>query len=679
VKRRLARSALALAALALACATPPWGTRPVTVEEQRAYDAAMTQAESDPAAARAALEAFVATWPDGPLVDDAELALGEIARRGGDPETALLHYYRVTTGHPGGDRADEARVRIAEIERDRGNPDAARKILGRVKLSRLSEKDARSAYRVLADVAPDPVARLRWLSVLRAEVSETEVDAIDVEIDAVLASLDAGDLERAARQVGDREPAARVQLARAERALDANDLETARDALERAGKLPLSPRHAQRLAAVSERLRMREEGPTDVSQLPTFAAVMRRPLPETRSASGTLGVVLPLTGPFARFGEESLHGILLAAGIFDQAAGDGGPRVQVIVRDSRGSPEGAAAAVRSLAEDSEVSAIVGPLLSAECEAAASVAQRERVSLLTLTAHEEIAHERSHVFRLRTRPLEDVQLIVDRARSLGAERFAILYRDDAYGRGLRSLFWDTVEDSGGQVVGVASYDPKATDFKEPIRRLVGYVLLDDEEKKLIGRREAMLERARRLPAEEALVMRQRARELTRSDGKPIPPIVDFDALFIPGIYENVVLIAPQLAFHDVTRTRLLGADGWYHEDLVRLAGDHLEGAIFAANFYPESPVPYVKSFTERFAATFDRQPGLFAAQAYDAANLVLVQLAKGFDDRQAMRDGVLSTEAYPGVSGVLTMRSDGNAHKRPFLLGVERGHVVHYDD
>jgi len=45
----------------------------------------------------------------------------------------------------------------------------------------------------------------------------------------------------------------------------------------------------------------------------------------------------------------------------------------------------------------------------------------------------------------------------------------------------------------------------------------------------------------------------------------------------------------------------------------------------------------------------------------------------------MRDGVLATEAYPGVSGVLTMRSDGNAQKRPFLLGVERGHVVHYDE
>jgi hypothetical protein len=45
----------------------------------------------------------------------------------------------------------------------------------------------------------------------------------------------------------------------------------------------------------------------------------------------------------------------------------------------------------------------------------------------------------------------------------------------------------------------------------------------------------------------------------------------------------------------------------------------------------------------------------------------------------VRDGVVSTEAYPGVSGVITMRADGNAHKRPYLLGIEKGHVIEYTD
>jgi hypothetical protein len=65
-------------------------------------------------------------------------------------------------------------------------------------------------------------------------------------------------------------------------------------------------------------------------------------------------------------------------------------------------------------------------------------------------------------------------------------------------------------------------------------------------------------------------------------------------------------------------------------------------------------------------------------SFDAANLVLVQLARGRDSRDSVRKGVLDVDAYPGVSGVLSMRRDGNAKKRPFLLGVERGHVVGFD-
>ncbi|HEY5659053.1 MAG TPA: ABC transporter substrate-binding protein, partial [Myxococcota bacterium] len=175
------------------------------------------------------------------------------------------------------------------------------------------------------------------------------------------------------------------------------------------------------------------------------------------------------------------------------------------------------------------------------------------------------------------------------------------------------------------------------------------------------------------------LRQRASELTAGDGSLLPPIVDFDALYIPESYENVVLIAPQLAFHEVTGARLLGTDGWYHEDLVRLGREHVNGALFTANFYPESHVPYVREFTARFEETFGRPPGMFAAQAYDATDLVLAQLARGRQRRESVRKGILGVDAFPGVSGVIAMGADGNAHKRPYLLGVTRGRVLQYDD
>jgi ABC-type branched-subunit amino acid transport system substrate-binding protein len=323
-----------------------------------------------------------------------------------------------------------------------------------------------------------------------------------------------------------------------------------------------------------------------------------------------------------------------------------------------------------------VVAIVGPLLAGECEAAAAAAEAAGVPLLTLTGRTEIARERPHVFRLRTTPGEEVRDLVDHAmRGLGALSFAILYPRDAYGRGLRSLFWDAVEERGGEIVAVAAYDPEATDFAEPIRRLVGYVLLSEEEEELLEEREAMRRDARRLPPEEALALRGEAMAMTGPDGEPLPPIVDFDALFIPESHEKVVLLAPQLAFHEATGARLLGTSDWYDPELVSIARHHVEGAIFAAHFFPESPLPFVQHFAERFQSAFATAPDAFGAQGFDAANLVLVQLARQRNSREDLREGMLSTRAYPGVTGVLSILADGNAHKRPFLLGVERGRII----
>jgi len=51
----------------------------------------------------------------------------------------------------------------------------------------------------------------------------------------------------------------------------------------------------------------------DAGELPTFAEAASQALPSTEGATGTLGLILPLSGRFASYGEESLRGALLAA------------------------------------------------------------------------------------------------------------------------------------------------------------------------------------------------------------------------------------------------------------------------------------------------------------------------------------------------------------------------------
>jgi branched-chain amino acid transport system substrate-binding protein len=450
-------------------------------DEKRAYASALSSLVDDPQGTQRALEEFLHSYPQSPLADDARMRLGEIAQTRGDTEEALRQYGAVVRDHPGGDRADAARVEMARLELAQGNAEAAAVAVQRVRLNRLSSAERRVAYGVLAAVAPQPDEKLRWLSRVRgAETDDEAVARVDVEIDDLLAQMDSAQLASAAEQIGREIPAARAWLEASQRALDAGDLERSREWLDRASRLPLAPPYQARLTTVSERLRLREAGPVPDVELPSFAQVASTPSPDLSEVQGTLGVVLPLSGRFASFGEASLQGVLLSAGVFGSEDGDGshghGPRMRVLIRDSAGRPEQAATAVRELA-DAGVVAIVGPLLSGECEAAAAAAESAGVPLLTLTAREEVSAARPHVFRVRTMPREEVETLVDYSmHHLGAQRFAILYPGDAYGRGLRRLFWKAVEQRGGVVVGIASYDPDATDFGEPIRKLVGYSLL-----------------------------------------------------------------------------------------------------------------------------------------------------------------------------------------------------------
>jgi ABC-type branched-subunit amino acid transport system substrate-binding protein/predicted negative regulator of RcsB-dependent stress response len=678
VSRRRARASALLPALALAlaCAGLPGHERAASEQEQRDYAAAVAALPKNPREAQRRLEAFLAAYPEGPLSDDAALRLAELAKERRDLDAAARLYRGVAASR--GDRADSARLGLARLELSRGNRNEAAAALRALRVERLAEVERPLAYRTLADAAGDQETRVRWLVRLRdATPKRDAAEKISAEIDAALGQMDAEALARTARAIGPDPPAGRALRRAAELELAAGDVAGAAETLDQVSRLPIEPGDAPRLrsleARVADRERAQRAGAAGVSEeLPTLARAAERAELSTEGARGTLGAVLPLSGRFSRFGEQSLQGVLLAAGVFGS---DGaGPQVRVLVRDSAGRPDRAAEAVRELAARDDVIGIVGPLLADESSAAAEAAEAAGVPLLALAAREEIGRERPHVFRVRALPREEVELVVDNAMGeLGAHRFAILYPRDAYGRGLRRLFWEAVEERGGEITAVASYDPNATDFAGSIRSLLGYDLLSAQEKAVLAQREQLESRARRLPPTQGAKLLEEARAMTGPDGAPLPPILDFDALFIPEAHEKVVLIAPQLAFHDARGIRLLGTGSWNDPGLVAIGRDHVEGARFAASFFAASPVALVQRFAQAYEQAYAGPPAELAAQAYDAANLLLLQLADGRRSREAVAEGLLEVEAQPGVTGVLSLAHGGR--KRPRLLGVDRGQIV----
>jgi ABC-type branched-subunit amino acid transport system substrate-binding protein len=311
----------------------------------------------------------------------------------------------------------------------------------------------------------------------------------------------------------------------------------------------------------------------------------------------------------------------------------------------------AANAVRELGASGEVGAVVGPLTKEEVEAAGVAAQEVSLPLMTLTRHEGVARDRAEVVRFGLTRRMEAEVLADHAvLALGLGRIAILYPKDEYGREFEALLWQAIEARGGRVVSVAGYAPNATDFAKPIQRLLG-------------------------PQSTPAAAPGPVTDLDVPQTPAPPPLLDFDAIFIPDAADKVGLIAVQLAAAQVTGVKLLGPSGWHNPELLRTAGPRVDGAFFSSGFDPSHPSPLVQDFVARYRAAYGREPTPFAAQGFDAANLVGLQLLKGAHSPLDVRNGLVATDEYPGVSGVTSIGADGDSRKRPFLLEVRDGQMV----
>ncbi len=687
------------------------GDPQVPREQRAAYDAAMGKLPADTRGAIASLEGFLDLYPRSLLADDALEQLSQLAFAAGRQETGRRYLGQILADHPRGDRVASARLRLAQLEYGRDKRVAARSLLEPLDLKRLSRTDQRAALRLKATLARTPLERLEALTALRALLVEagregtdpasarrlrSRLDSVDAELDTLTRRAATPELEEMLGSLRGRPPAGAMALELSRRALDAGQLDLAERRLRRTGDLVRGELQEAELRVLQERLVRLIEVAQAEAALPPLRELVGRPMPRTEDARGTIGVVLPLSGDFVDYGQESLRGILLAADLFTERKAEsdteavlpGSPResveqalqsrdapvrhsdIKLVVRDSEGDPAKAAAAVRELAQDPSLVAILGPIFSKESLAAAAAAEEEGVPLVALSTREDLPEERANAFRTRTTPKDEVAVLVDHAfNSLEAERFAVLYPRTRYGRGMRKLYWEAVTARGGKMVAASSYDPEAVDFASAIRNMIGYRFLSSLERRALEERSDLLRASRRLEPEEQALLRASAYEVLGPEGDPLPPIVDFDVLFVPDAAETIALIAPGLAFHEIRDIGLLGPSDWLDDELLRVGRRHVAGAVISSPFYPESDLPFVTEFVEGYRKTFAREPDMYAAEAFDATNLVLVQLSAGREDREGVREGLLDTRAFPGATGVLTMHPNGNARRRPFLLQV----------
>jgi len=347
-----------------------------------------------------------------------------------------------------------------------------------------------------------------------------------------------------------------------------------------------------------------------------------------------------------------LKGIQVGMGMGRGPSGETG--LELLIRDTQGSADAAAAALEDLAFHEKVMGVIGPVSSTAAGAAAKKAQQAGVPVIILSQREGIVEEGDMVFRNLLTPAQEIEGLLDMAiGQMGLKRFGILYPDNAYGRYCMNAFWNGLEQMGGTVTAVESYQTDQTDFADQIKKMVG----------LYDPRPASL-------------MRQSDEPRKSQDGEDITdkekpePIIDFDALFIPDTSQRVAMITPQLAFYDVLGIQLLGTSAWQSPKLIEMAKDYIQGAIFCSGFNPNTDDPDVRAFVDMYRENFEAEPDILAANGYDTIRL----LKKLFKEepirtRRDLAKAVLGSQGFKGVSGTITFDSQGEAERKPILLKI----------
>lgn len=604
-----------LAALPCALPSAQAGIFKRPAREPAIIERSLALAETDRSKAIAMLEQYVSKGQDRNLVPLVRLHAGEQHRLMGHQEAADGHFRWIKENrpqHPSREGAVLGLALNALAQSASGNAMATLKLVGE---SRAPDSMNADRYRMLAILEQESQGSDNKEALYFAEKalsfskgSDHQHQKIRAELAVYFPSLDVGDAPTQATGPLDVAALDRIRLALKEGRLDG--------ALHQIDQF---------------------DSTFSDSPFQSTAQWLRK-----RAESGNawhakkVGVMLPLSGQLAPAGKQFQAGL-------EQALADRNSDVELVFADTEGQAEVAIAAFEDLVLNEGVAMVIGPLLKEVTFAVAEVAQAAEVPMVSFSQADGLTEKGEWTFRGGITKAQQIQsLLVHVMDVLALQRFAILAPDNAYGHSAATEFESQVSARGGQIAKTVFYDPAATDVRDSAKEL-GQKLDESRQRELY-------------------LLRKEARKAQKDPHKVVlPPIVDFDAIFIPDGVSKVPMVASALAYEEFAIGRfrpkrdqvpmpLLGLNGWNDQRLARQGGRYVLDSYFVDAFSLLDPTAAQTRFIAGFESTQGRKPGVFEAIAYDIASVADVALSVGPEDRSDVRQALVGVNLNAPVSG-----------------------------
>ncbi len=323
-----------------------------------------------------------------------------------------------------------------------------------------------------------------------------------------------------------------------------------------------------------------------------------------------IGAIFSVTGPASNLGapEEKTARMLIEK--INASGGINGRKLELVVKDSGGSPEKAVSFAKQLIEEDKVLAIIGPSTSGETLQIKSLCEENKMVLVSCAAAETIVNPvAKYVFKVPQKDSQAVTWIYRTMKQNGINKIAVLSGNDGFGVAGKKQLEDLAKPEGIEILANEVYDKQATDLSD------------------------ILTKVKATPGVQAIV------------NWSIMPAQSIVAKNMKQIGLNVPLFQ---------------SHGFGNLKYVEQAGAAAEGILFPASrllvvdqlpaSHPQKQV--LAAYKRDYEAKFKEPVSTFGGHAYDALMVVVEGLKRaGEPDREKVRDAIENLKGFVGTAGV----------------------------
>mgnify|MGYP000971731980 CR=1 FL=1 len=326
-----------------------------------------------------------------------------------------------------------------------------------------------------------------------------------------------------------------------------------------------------------------------------------------QAAAIKIGAILAETGPAAFLGGPEVRSLRMLVEELNAKGGINGKTIELIVKDSAGSPEKAVSFAKQLIEEEKVFAIIGPSTSGESLSIKKIAEDGKTILISCSAAELIVNPVApHVFKTAPSDSYAAQQIFMTMQKKGIKKIAVLAGNDGFGKAGKEQLAKNAQAFGITIVAEEVYDKSATNLT-------------------------------------AIVAKLKA-------NAEIEAVVNWS--IVPA--QSILAQNIRQAAWDVP---LYQSHGFANIKYAETAGVAAEGIIFPASrllvaeALPAGPQrDFLLKYKNSYESKFNEKVSTFGGHTYDAMTILAKAIEVGGEDREKVRAAIENIKGLIGTAG-----------------------------